>query len=44
MERKTLKEIIEFYYAWKKTSHYRQWKGKIDKLKVGKDIDDWVFE
>lgn len=23
---KTTKEIIEFYYDWKKTSHYKEWK------------------
>jgi hypothetical protein len=23
---KTVKEIIEFYYDWKKTHHYKQWK------------------
>ena len=23
---KNVKEIIEFYYDWKKTNHYRQWK------------------
>ena len=25
---KTTKEVIEFYYIWKKTSHYDQWKEK----------------
>lgn len=23
---KSVKEVIEFYYDWKKTSHYKQWK------------------
>ncbi len=23
---KSVKEVIEFYYAWKKTNHYKQWK------------------
>jgi hypothetical protein len=23
---KTTKEVIEFYYDWKKTSHYKEWK------------------
>lgn len=29
---KTVKEIIEFYYEWKTTSHYKQWKAayKVD--------------
>ena len=25
---KTTKEVIEFYYMWKKTSHYKTWKEK----------------
>jgi len=23
---KSCKEVIEFYYMWKKTNHYKQWK------------------
>jgi len=23
---KSCKEVIEFYYTWKKTNHYKQWK------------------
>ena len=23
---KSVKEVIEYYYFWKKTHHYRQWK------------------
>lgn len=23
---KTVKETIEFYYDWKKTTHYKEWK------------------
>ena len=23
---KNVKEVIEFYYCWKKTGHYKQWK------------------
>lgn len=26
VQTKTVKEIIEFYYEWKKTSHYLNWK------------------
>lgn len=24
--RKTTKQIIDFYYLWKKTTHYKKWK------------------
>lgn len=33
---KNTKEVIEFYYFWKKTSHYKQWK----KVYVRDDRDD----
>ena len=23
---KTVQEVIEFYYDWKKTNHYKEWK------------------
>jgi hypothetical protein len=23
---KTVQEVVEFYYDWKKTSHYKEWK------------------
>jgi hypothetical protein len=23
---KSVKEVVEFYYEWKNTSHYKQWK------------------
>jgi hypothetical protein len=26
IESKTTKEVIDFYYMWKKTSHYQAWK------------------
>ena len=26
IQTKTVQDIIEFYYDWKKTSHYKQWK------------------
>lgn len=26
VESKTVKDVIEFYYEWKKTSHYKEWK------------------
>ena len=29
---KTTREVIEFYYTWKKTSHYKEWKGSFQPL------------
>jgi hypothetical protein len=29
---KSIKEIIEFYYIWKMTSHYQQWKKNFEPL------------
>ena len=26
VETKSTKQVIDFYYVWKKTSHYKQWK------------------
>lgn len=26
IQTKTVQDVIEFYYDWKKTSHYKQWK------------------
>ena len=26
LKHKNTKDVIEFYYAWKKTDHYKQWK------------------
>lgn len=26
LDSKTVQEVIEFYYVWKKTSHYKEWK------------------
>ena len=28
IQTKTCKEVIEFYYEWKKTDHYQQWKSQ----------------
>lgn len=36
---KTTKEIIEFYYIWKKTSHYKRWKQQLEP-----DVDDYQCE
>jgi hypothetical protein len=40
---KSQKEITDFYYAWKKTSHYKQWKAKQDRRKVSDNQNDWIF-
>lgn len=37
---KTVKEIIEFYYDWKKTHHYKQWKDSYKPDEKQSDIDD----
>jgi len=42
---KTTKEIIEFYYIWKKTSHYKEWKKQyyeadFDTADEGEDDDN----
>eukprot|EP00978_Attheya_sp_CCMP212_P004666 scaffold10192_cov36-Attheya_sp.AAC.2 len=36
---KSTKEIVEFYYVWKKTSHYQQWKEQYEP-DVESDDDD----
>eukprot|EP00347_Sterkiella_histriomuscorum_P020303 403338323 len=40
---KSEKEVIDFYFAWKKTEHYKTWKNKQDKRKVSDNQNDWVF-
>ncbi|KAL7534019.1 hypothetical protein ACHAXR_005585 [Thalassiosira sp. AJA248-18] len=38
---KNTKEIIEFYYIWKKTSHGRRWKGSfVEEIMESDDDDD----
>jgi hypothetical protein len=43
---KTTKEVVEFYYVWKKTSHGRRWKtsyvAEVDDESDGNDGDDDV--
>ncbi|KAL3827610.1 hypothetical protein ACHAXA_000483 [Cyclostephanos tholiformis] len=43
IETKSTKEIVEFYYVWKKTSHGRQWKssyvGEIDESDSDDEVD-----
>jgi hypothetical protein len=36
---KCTKEIVEFYYIWKKTSHYRRWKGQYEE-EIEEDSSD----
>jgi len=41
VQTKTTKEIIEFYYVWKKTKHYKVWKKKyISPEDMNLDSDD----
>jgi hypothetical protein len=46
IQTKTTKEVIEFYYIWKKTSHYRKWKAQYipEYLDVSDDDDEEVKE
>ena len=37
---KTTKEVVEFYYIWKKTAHYRAWKGRYRPLIMESDVSD----
>ncbi|KAL3817365.1 hypothetical protein ACHAXA_005000 [Cyclostephanos tholiformis] len=43
IETKSTKEIVEFYYVWKKTSHGRRWKssyvGEIDESDSDDEVD-----
>lgn len=41
---KSQKEIIDYYFAWKKTHHYRCWKAKQDKRKITDNQNEWVFQ
>lgn len=40
---KTTKEIIEFYYIWKKTSHYKKWKQQLEPEVDDNEVEelDW---
>mmetsp|Transcript_8858 Transcript_8858/g.33452 ORF Transcript_8858/g.33452 Transcript_8858/m.33452 type:complete len:187 (-) Transcript_8858:1353-1913(-) len=42
VQTKTTKEIVEFYYLWKKTSHYKLWKKSYvpEELIYANDSDD----
>lgn len=46
VQTKSVKEIIEFYYFWKKTSHYKQWKKsfKPDKRELPDFVEDDEIE
>jgi hypothetical protein len=39
--KKSTKDIIAFYYIWKKTSHYRQWKKE---YVPDDDLEAWMQE
>jgi hypothetical protein len=36
---KTTREVIDFYYIWKKTEHYKKWK---DRYVCDADLDDEI--
>jgi hypothetical protein len=38
-----VKEVTDFYYAWKKTNHYKVWKAKQEKGRVTENQNEWVF-
>ena len=37
---KSTKEVVEFYYIWKKTAHYKAWKGRYRPLITESDVSD----
>lgn len=37
---KTTKELVEFYYIWKKTSHYKVWKQRFRPMLWVEDMND----
>ena len=40
VQTKNTKEIVEFYYVWKKTSHYKEWKKQYEGDIESSDEDD----
>ena len=39
---KSVSETVEFFYMWKKTSHYRTWKSKTMEKRLA-DQNEWIF-
>lgn len=40
---KCTREVIDFYFCWKNTSHYKTWHRKMDTF-TSEDHNDWVFK
>ena len=40
---KCTREVIDFYFCWKNTSHYKAWHRKMDTF-TSEDHNDWVFK
>ena len=43
LKSKSTKEIVDFYYAWKKTSHYKVWRNKFQ-ASITHNQNDWIFK
>lgn len=40
---KNTREVVEFYFFWKNTSHYKIWQQKMNSC-ISEDHNDWIFK
>jgi hypothetical protein len=40
---KNTREVVEFYFWWKNTSHYKIWQQKMNSC-ISEDHNDWIFK